>query len=346
MASSIRISIDAMGGDYGPSVTLGGANMTLERYPNTHFLLFGDSDAINSVLTHQKYSALRSSSEVIHCDVSIEMNEKPSQALRRGRRDSGMWRAVDSVRTGDSDVAISAGNTGALMAMSKVCLKMMSGVERPALAASWPNLRGESIVLDVGATVGADSNQLVEFALMGCALSRALYDIECPKVGLLNVGVEEMKGLEEVKIAGSRLRELSLPNMNYVGFVEGDDIGVGEVDVIVTEGFSGNIALKTAEGTARQISVYLRSAMTRAFISRLGAFLASDAFRHLRAKMDPRSMNGALFLGVNGVVVKSHGGTDSVGFSSAIDVGHNSVRNRLLEGIASDLNAVHSRELD
>ena len=340
MTSSVKIAIDAMGGDHGASVTLGGASMSLERYPEIEYLIFGDSASVLPVL--DTYPSLRSSSEFFHCDVSILMNEKPSDALRRGRRDSGMWRAIDSVRSGSADVAVSAGNTGALMAMSKVCLKMMSGVSRPALAASWPNLRGESIVLDVGATIGANSRQLVEFALMGCALSRVLYDLDSPRVGLLNIGVEEMKGLEEVRTAGSLLRDLSLPHMDYVGFVEGDDIGVGEVDVIVTEGFSGNIALKTAEGTARQISVYLRNAMTRTFVSRLGAFLASDAFTHLRAKMDPRSLNGALFLGVNGVVVKSHGGTDSVGFSSAIDVGHNSVRNRLLDGIASDLETVGS----
>jgi glycerol-3-phosphate acyltransferase PlsX len=208
------------------------------------------------------------------------------------------------------------------MAMSKFYLKTMAGIERPAIAAIWPTLRGESVVLDLGASIGADTQHLLDMAVMGSAMARILLNIERPTVGLLNIGVEEVKGLDEVKEAGQLLRERALPYLNYVGFVEGDDIGKGTVDVVVTEGFAGNIALKTAEGTARQLSGYLRAAMSRTLLARVGYLLARDAFDRLRAKMDPRRVNGGVFLGLNGIVIKSHGGTDAEGYASAIELGH------------------------
>lgn len=342
MSEPIRIALDAMGGDVGPEVTIAGAEISRKRYPEIRYILHGEADAVLPEL--EKYPTLKEQSVFHPCDVSISMEEKPSQALRRGRRISGMWKAIDSVKTGEADVVVSAGNTGALMAMAKFCLRMMPGIERPALAAVWPNTKGESVVLDVGATIGADAQQLIDFALMGSAMARALYSLESPRVGLLNVGVEEVKGLEEVRLAGARLKEIHLPGLTYTGFVEGTDIGKGSVDVIVTEGFSGNIALKTAEGTARQISTYLREAMTRTLLARVGYLFAQGAFQHLRDKMDPRKVNGAVFLGLNGVVIKSHGGTDALGFASAIDVGHNTARYRLLERIASDLEALKPEE--
>ncbi len=207
------------------------------------------------------------------------MDDKPSQALRYGRWKSSMWLAIEAVKKGEADVAVSAGNTGALMAMAKFNLKTMAGIERPAIAAIWPTLRGESVVLDLGATIGADTQHLVDLAVMGSAMARILFDIDRPTVGLLNIGVEEVKGLDEVREAGQLLRERNLPHLDYIGFVEGDDIGKGTVDVVVTEGFAGNIALKTAEGTARQIAGYLRSAMTRTIWAKIGYLFARGAFR-------------------------------------------------------------------
>lgn len=331
----ITIALDVMGGDFGPSVVLAGAEISRRRYPEIRYILHGEPDSVLPEL--EKFPRLKAESTFIPCESSISMDAKPSQALRHGRRNSGMWKALDSVKQGDADVMVSAGNTGALMAMARFCLRMMPGIERPALAAVWPNLQGESVVLDVGATIGADSEALVDYALMGSAMFRALYDHTSPRVGLLNIGVEEVKGLEEIKSAGAKLKKINLPGMNYVGFVEGDDLGQGGVDVVVTEGFTGNIALKSAEGTAKQVGTYLRDAMSRTWLARLGYLLGKSAFASLRDKMDPRKVNGAVFLGLNGIVIKSHGGTDAEGFASAIDVGHNMVRNQLMDKIANDL---------
>jgi glycerol-3-phosphate acyltransferase PlsX len=220
-------------------------------------------------------------------------------------------------------------------------LKTLPGISRPAIAAIWPTLKGESVVLDVGATIGADASQLVEFAIMGEAMARCLFGLTRPTVGLLNIGVEEVKGLEQVKDAARLLREMNLP-MEYAGFVEGDDIGKGTVDVVVTEGFTGNIALKAAEGTAKQVATYLRLVLNRTLMSRLGAVLARGAFNALRDRMDPRKHNGGVFAGLNGVVVKSHGGTDELGFATAIDVAIEMVRNGLVKKIAEDVAAMNA----
>jgi glycerol-3-phosphate acyltransferase PlsX len=273
------------------------------------------------------------------------MDDKPSQALRRGRWKSSMWLAIDAVKRGDADVAVSAGNTGALMAMAKFHLRTMAGIERPAIAALWPTVKGESVVLDVGASIGADAQHLVDLAVMGSAMARVLFDLDRPTVGLLNIGVEEAKGLEQVREAGRILRETRLPDLNYVGFVEGDDIGKGTVDVVVTEGFAGNIALKTAEGTARQIGEYLRGAMSRTLRAKLGYVLARDAFETLREKLDPRKSNGGVFLGLNGIVIKSHGGTDAEGFASAIDLGYDMVRYELRAKISQMLGGQTAGEI-
>jgi glycerol-3-phosphate acyltransferase PlsX len=337
----IRIAIDAMGGDHGPQVTIAGLHKVVERRSDVRFLIFGQAEVVNPVL--QKYPSVAAVSTFEHCEVSVQMDDKPSQALRRGRLKSSMWRSIQAVRDGEADVCVSAGNTGALMAMSKFCLRMMPGVERPALVAMWPTTRGESLVLDVGATIGADARQLVDFAILGAAMARAIFGMERPTVGLLNVGVEEMKGQEEVKDAGHLLREAGLGSLNYHGFVEGDDIGKGTVDVVVTEGFAGNIALKTAEGTARQIGGYLREAMGRTLMSKIGYLFARDAFNRIREKMDVRKINGGVFLGLNGLVVKSHGGTDDEGFAAAVELGYDMGRSRLMDGIRRDLEAFHGR---
>ncbi len=341
MPDSVRIALDAMGGDHGPSVVLPGADISLSRHPDLEFLLFGDEEAMAPLLA--KLPRLKARSQVIHTDVAIRMDDKPSQALRRGRWKSSMWLTLDAVKREAADAAVSAGNTGALMAMARFCLHMLEGIERPAIAAIWPTLRAELVVLDVGASIGADEEHLINLAAMGSAMARVLFDIERPSVGLLNVGVEEIKGLEAVREAGRILREGHFPHFDYHGFVEGDDIGKGTVDVVVTEGFAGNIALKTAEGTARQFVQYLRAAMNRTWMARLGYLLARQAFGTLREKMDPRKANGGVFLGLNGIVIKSHGGADAEGFANAIDIGYDMVRYGLLakigESVERDLKA-------
>jgi glycerol-3-phosphate acyltransferase PlsX len=336
----LTVALDAMGGDHGPDVVIPGAELAAVRHPDFRFLLFGDQSRIAPLL--ERHPRLKEKSQIRHTDVFVAMDAKPSQALRQGRGKSSMWMAIDSVRQGDADVAVSAGNTGALMAMARFILKTLPGIQRPAIAAIWPTLRSESVVLDVGATIGADARQLVEFAVMGEAMARCLFGLEKPTVGLLNIGVEEIKGVEQVKEAARLLRELDLP-IRYEGFVEGDDIGQGKVDVVVTEGFSGNIALKAAEGTAKQLASFLKAALHRTLMSRLGAVLASGAFRALRDRMDPRKHNGGVFLGLNGVVVKSHGGTDALGFATAIDVAYEMVHNDLVKKISTDLAKLHLR---
>ncbi len=332
-----------MGGDFGPSVVIPGCALARERYPDSEFLFFGDETLIRPIL--EDLPALAAVSTVEHTDVSVRMDDKPSQALRYGRRKSSMWLSLDAVKTGRADIAVSAGNTGALMAMSKLCLRMMAGIERPALAAIWPTLRGESIVLDVGATIGSDAEQLVGFSVMGEAMARALFGIPRPSVGLLNIGVEEVKGLEYIRAAGQILREGSLP-INYAGFIEGDDIGQGTVDVVVCEGFTGNIALKTAEGTAKQIAQYLRQGMRRSLLSRIGFLFAKAAFDTLREKMDPRKSNGGVFLGLNGMVIKSHGGTDAEGYSAAVALGYHLSRNGLMKKIEDGVGHYQSSKAD
>ncbi|MBB5073020.1 glycerol-3-phosphate acyltransferase PlsX [Bartonella callosciuri] len=338
----IRISVDVMGGDYGPEATIAGAAIVQKSLSDVYFLLYGVEEVVEPVL--KKYPCLRSVSRFCPTESYTRMDEKPSQALRNGRSKSSMWYAIEAVKNGEADACISAGNTGALMAMSYFCLKMMAEAERPGIAGIWPTLRNESIVLDIGATIGASASQLVDLAVMGAGMFRALYHTEKPSVGLLNVGVEEVKGLHEIKKAGMILREVQLEGLEYKGFVEGNDIGKGTVDVVVTEGFSGNIALKTAEGTARQIAEILNSAMHSSFLTSLGYFLSRDAFRTLKHKMDPDRVNGGVLLGLNGVVIKSHGSANAKGFASAIRVGYEMVNNGLLKKITADLRWFHENK--
>ena len=337
----IKISIDAMGGDHGPSVIIPALAKVAIRRSDIRFIIYGREEQVRPELAKQP--RLAAVSEFVHCEVSVRMDDKPSQALRHGRWKSSMWKAIEAVKSGTTDACVSAGNTGALMAMSKFCLRTMATIDRPAIAALWPTTRGESVVLDVGATIGADAHQLIDFAILGTGMARALFGVERPTVGLLNVGVEEIKGQEEVKEAGRMLREANMASMSYQGFVEGDDIGKGVTDVVVTEGFSGNIALKTAEGTARQIAGYLREAMSRTLMAKIGYIFAKGAFDRLREKMDVRRANGGVFLGLNGIVVKSHGGADEDGFAAAIEMAYDMVRNRLLDRIEADLDLFHAR---
>ncbi len=337
MVEPRTLALDAMGGDHGPDVIVAGAAISLVRHPSLSFVFTGDEARIAPVLN--KHSGLKSKSRILHTATVVAMDDKPSQALRRGKGTS-MWLALEAVKSGDAHAAVSAGNTGALMAMSRLILRPMSGIERPAIAALWPTVQSECIVLDVGANIGATASELTEFALMGAAMARSLFHIERPTVGLLNVGVEEIKGNEAVKEANALLKGLDLP-LDYRGYVEGDEIGQGKVDVVVVEGFAGNIALKTAEGTAKQIGQYLKAAMTATVMSKLGAAMARGGFKVLKHKMDPRRVNGGTFLGLNGIAIKSHGGIDALGFASAVDLGYEMAQSGLLERLGSDLDAFH-----
>ena len=288
MTDALTIAIDAMSGDAGPSVVVAGAEMARVRHPEARFIFCGEKAELESLLA--QHGDLQSVSEIEHAPGIVAMDEKPARALKN-RSDTSMWAAINCVSDGRAQSVVSAGNTGALMAMSVVRLKTIPGVDRPAIAAIWPTIRGESIVLDVGANVGSSDRQLVTFAIMGEACARLLFGLDRPSVGLLNIGIEDVKGTENVKSAAQTLIEADLP-IRFQGFVEGNDIGAGTVDVVVTDGFTGNVALKTAEGTARQISHYLQSAIQRSFFARIGYVFAMGAFRTLRSKMDPRHMNG------------------------------------------------------
>jgi glycerol-3-phosphate acyltransferase PlsX len=335
MSESIRISVDAMGGDKGPRVAVKGAYLFWRERKNTTYIFHGRDAELTPLL--EEFPALKKISRIVNADNVISMDEKPSQALRKGRGNSSMWAALQSVKDGEADVAISGGNTGALMAMATFCLRPIEGISRPAIAALWPTLRTDIIVLDVGATVGGDAKQLTDFSILGAALARALFDQELPTVGLLNVGTEEMKGHDEVKDAARILQAASGEGFIYHGFVEGDDIGKGTVDVVVTEGFAGNIALKTAEGTARQVGTYIREALKADIVSMLGAAIAGQALEALKRKLDPRNINGGVFLGLNGVVIKSHGGTDEIGFKGALGLAYEMARNKVMDKIAEGM---------
>lgn len=336
MPSKVRIALDAMGGDVGAAVVIPGAAISLGRHPETEFLLVGDRTRIEPEL--DRHPRLKSASRIIHTDVAVSGEDKPSQALRRGRKTSSMWLAIDAVKKGEADVAVSAGNTGALMAMARFHLRTLPGIDRPAITAVWPTLHGSTVVLDLGATIGGDARHLVALAVMGAAMASVVFDKKRPTVGLLNIGTEEIKGHEEIREAGEILRATNLPELDYIGFVEGDGIGKGLADVIVTEGYAGNIALKAAEGTARQMADLLRNEIQRSWLSRLGYLFARNAFQALRDKMDPNKSNGGVLLGLNGLVVKSHGGINAEGFAYAIDVGYDMAKFDLLNKINQMLN--------
>ena len=318
MKPSLVLSIDAMGGDDAPDIVIDGAAHFLKgRRRAVGFLFHGDEARLKPLLERQP--ALKPVSEIRHTASEVDMSAKPSEAVRRSRG-SSMWNAVQSVKTGEAQVAVSAGNTGALMAISKVILRMKPGVHRPAIAASWPAPKGYSTVLDVGANVEITPAQLVEFAVLGEAFHRAVHGESRPSVGLLNVGQEELKGSQMIRDADAMLRQAEL-DMDYHGFVEGDDISAATTHVVVTDGFTGNVALKTAEGTARLVGGWLRETLTSSMIGKLAAALLSlGPLSSLRAKMDPRSVNGGVFLGLNGVVVKSHGGADAIGFATSLRI--------------------------
>ncbi|MEJ1970068.1 MAG: phosphate acyltransferase PlsX [Rhizomicrobium sp.] len=342
MAGELTVSIDAMGGDAGPGVVVAALARSVLRHPGVKYILHGDEAELKPLFA--KRAALLDCTALRHTPDRVRMDEKPSLALRRGRN-SSMWRAIESVKAKEAQVAVSAGNTGALMAMSMFNLGTLEGISRPAIAALWPTKRGQSVVLDVGANVAVDAQQLVDFAVMGQAFARAILGLERPTVGILNIGSEDVKGNDAVRNAAHILRS-NCPSlaMEFAGFVEGDDISEGTVDVVVTDGFTGNIALKTAEGTAKLVTYYLRTALTRSFLGRIGAVIAGGALGSLRRKLDPRASNGGIFLGLDGVVVKSHGGTDALGFASALDMAIAMAKAGVIARIVNDRRGVSLAE--
>jgi glycerol-3-phosphate acyltransferase PlsX len=334
MTNGIVLSIDGMGGDHAPDIVVEGVDVFARANPDVRFLLHGDPARLATLL--DKYSAAKASSELRPAEKAIAMEMKASQAMRQGKG-SSLWNAVQSVEHGEAHAVVSAGNTGAYMAISMFRLRTMEGVHRPALATRWPTMKGGyTVMLDVGANVEADAEQLVEFAIMGEAFQRAVSGEERPKVALLNVGAEDQKGHEEIRAAAKLIRETGV-DINFTGFVEGDDIAKGTVDVVVTDGFTGNIALKTGEGTARLVGQLLREALTSGPLAQLGALIAYPALRKLRTRMDPGTFNGALFLGLNGLVVKSHGGANGRGFAAAIGVAEKLARSHYREEIAGNI---------
>lgn len=335
-----RIAVDAMGGDEGVRVMVEGAALARRRHEDFKFLLVGDEPRIAAAL--ENHPNLRSASEILHCDDVVGGDELPSRAIRRAKTTS-MGLAVNAVKTGDAGAAVSAGNTGALMAMSKIALRTMPGIDRPALAAIMPTLQEHDVVmLDLGANTEADARNLVQFAVMGAAYSRIVNGFEKPVVRLLNIGTEEIKGTEELRDAAAMLtaasaRADSKLALRFDGFVESDKINRGETHVVVTDGFSGNIALKAIEGSARFVTDLLRQAFTSSLRSKIGFLVSRPATELLKHHLDPNNHNGAVFLGLNGVVVKSHGSANAKGVANAVAVAARLLENELTARIAHDL---------
>ena len=304
-----------MGGDKAPESVVAGARIALKYYPDLRFIFFGDETRIAMLIARNKLGDI---SRIVHTDVEIAMHERPSVAMRQSKN-SSMRLAIEAVEEGKAAAAVSSGNTGALMGIAKMVLKTLPGILRPAITATVPALQRPVVLLDMGANIDCTADYLVQFALMGDAYARAILGVKNPKVGLLNVGSEDMKGHDEVKEAHRLLKSKSLP-IDYHGFVEGNDIMEGTVDVVVTDGFTGNIALKTAEGASRMIYGAIKSAVESSFFAKLGYLLARSAIKMSLKKFDPRKHNGAILLGLNGIAVKSHGGADAKGFANAIKV--------------------------
>jgi glycerol-3-phosphate acyltransferase PlsX len=330
---SFHLAVDAMGGDRAPEIVIDGLEISAERHPDARFLLVGDEARLTPLLARArraaKVCALR------HAPDAIASEMKPTAAIRQGRN-SSMRYAIDAVAAGEASGVISAGNTGALMALAKIVIRTLSGIDRPAMAAIGPSARGDVVMLDLGANVQCDARNLVEFAVMGDVFARTVLGLPAPTIGLLNVGAEELKGDARVQGAAEVLRDSPIA-AQFHGFVEGHDIAAGTVDVIVTDGFTGNVALKTGEGALKLTRDLLRQVFTSSLAAKLGYLLARPSLDRLREWLDPRRYNGAMLLGLNGVVVKSHGGTDAIGFAHAVDVAMDLVVNRFNERIREEL---------
>ena len=335
MALTPRIAIDAMGGDVGVQMMLAGAAMARHKHDGLRFILVGDEVQIKAALDN--HPNLRAASDILHTDGVVKGEDKPSQAIRKAKSTS-MGLAIDAVKRGDAGGAVSAGNTGALMAMAKLALRTMPGIDRPALAALLPTLGDNDVVmLDLGANTDCDANNLIQFAVMGAAYARTAMGLERPRVALLNIGTEELKGTDEIRDAAARLREVHGLPMEFTGFIEGDKLSRGDVDVIVHDGFSGNIALKTIEGTARFVTDLLRRAFTSSTRSKIGFLISRPATELLRHHLDPNNHNGAVFLGLNGVVLKSHGSADAKGVANCVHLCAELIEKDITRQVTEDL---------
>jgi phosphate acyltransferase len=332
LITRLTLSIDAMGGDNAPAMVIDGVDTAAKQNPNLRFLLFGDEAQLSELLTAHPSAA--AASEIRHTTDVIGSGDKPAIALRSGRQ-SSMRLAINAVSDGEADAVVSAGNTGALMAMAKFVLKTLPGIDRPAIATSFPTMKGQTVILDLGANIECGADNLLQFAVMGEVFARNVLGRANPSVGLLNVGAEDLKGNQEVRDAAELLQQTHLP-IHFHGFVEGDDIAKGTVDVVVTDGFTGNVALKTAEGMAGMFGFFLHDALTSSIFGKIGAMIARPALLKFKEKFDPRLYNGAMFVGLNGICVKSHGGTDGYGFANAIGVAINLVKNNFNDGIKED----------
>ena len=341
-SDTLVLSVDAMGGDHAPGSVLGALEQFAQQKLPVKILLHGDEAKLSPVVSAN--SDVAAICEIRHTDKFVAMDAKPSQALKR-RAGTSMNNALESVRDGEASVAVSAGNTGALMAMSTFVLKRIPGVHRPALAASWPNPKGACIVLDVGANIDADAEQLVEFAIMGSAYARAIHGKDNPRIALLNIGSEDLKGIDSVRAAAELLKSNNV-GLNYTGFVEGNDISLGGADVIVTDGYTGNIALKTAEGTAKLVKGFVDEALRSTLLSKAGALLALPSLKKLRDKMDPGKVNGGVFLGVNGIVLKSHGGADASGFATTLQLAYSVGKSSFIEDVEKSLSQFQAGSSD
>lgn len=340
MSENITIAIDTMGGDYGVQSAIPGAALVLEEIRDVRFLLYGDESRILPLL--DKYPDLKAVSTIHHTDKHIRSDDKPSNALRQSKG-SSMRMAIEAVERGEADAIVSSGNTGALMAVAKIVLKMVPGIHRPAIASVFPTLSSETVMLDLGANVLVDAENLVHFAVLGAVFAKVQKSIQKPSVGLLNVGTEETKGPDHVREAGAILSHVEFPG-DYRGFVEGNDITAGTVDVVVSDGYAGNIALKTAEGVGTLTGKLLRRSLTADPLSMLGAALATFGIKRLKRKVDPRLYNGGVFLGLNGLCIKSHGGSDALGFSSAVKLAIRLARHGYIKTVSEEINHLTSQE--
>jgi glycerol-3-phosphate acyltransferase PlsX len=330
-----RIAVDAMGGDEGVRVMISGAALARRRHSQFKFLLVGDQPSIEAALAN--HPNMRGASEILHVEGVIDGHEKPTQALRRAKSTS-MGQAIEAVKRGDAGAAVSGGNTGALMAMAKLALRTMPGIDRPALAGLMPTLGDNDLVmLDLGANTDCDARNLVQFAIMGAAYSRIATGQEAPRVRLLNIGTEESKGKDQLQAAAAQLRAATGLDLKFDGFIEANGLSKGDVDVVVTDGFSGNIALKAVEGTARFVADLLRRSFQSSTRSKIGFLISRPATELLRHHLDPNNHNGAVFLGLNGVVVKSHGSANALGVANAVAVTARLLEEDLTDRIAADL---------
>ncbi|WP_440634593.1 phosphate acyltransferase PlsX [Candidatus Pelagibacter sp. HIMB1746] len=333
MSEKIKIAVDAMGGDGSPKKVIDGIIYNHQSNKNNFYKIFGDKNKISPLIENKINKEFY---EIFHTENSIKSTDSPLEGAKRGK-DTSMWLAIQSVKEKQADIVISAGNTGALLVVSKLNLKMIENIDKPALSALWPNKKGMSVVLDLGANIECSSKNLSDFSSMGAALYNSLYPDEIANVALLNIGSEELKGNEVIKETYQVLNDKKSENFNFSGYIEGNHIMDGEVDVIVSDGFTGNVALKTAEGTANFITSELKKAMTGNWIGKISSLLNVSNLKKFKKRLDPRLYNGAIFIGLDSPVVKSHGGTDYVGFANSLDVCHRIVKGNLIEKIKQNL---------